>query len=34
MCIDKAQDKIQTLEIKYKIRRGFFFEKIEGEKPL
>lgn len=32
--IDKAQDKIQTLEIKYKIGRGIFFEKNEGENPL
>lgn len=34
MCIDEAQDKIQTLEIKYKIGRGIFFEKNDGEKPL
>ena len=34
MRIDKAQDKIQMLEAKYKIGRGIFFKKNEGEKPL
>lgn len=33
MCIDKAQDKIQMLEIKYKIGRRFSLRKSRGKNP-